>query len=165
MKGAEVSDPAPFLLPRANLSPIATFPLTHGASLGIRMACYPRQKDETQPCSFNVGFRNPYGADIKLTDKSFKAQDTQGEDLVNIEFYEEFAERFRKYEGWPTVRDGEVFFRYSNHITLMLKETILPDRFVVQIPSIIVNSDIVVIPPIQLLRKENLTCQGVISNY
>lgn len=165
IEGAKLDDPGRHLIfPRANQSPRATLQLVPGLSVRTRLGCYPMGRDGTQACSFQARFFNNTGGAVSFADQPVTVRDEDGNELINLDFYIRFADRPARHAS-PEIRDGEVFVEFSDSLSLMLAQTDLPERFVVELPNLIVDAERIEMPPIAFVRHDNLTCVGLLANY
>lgn len=173
LEGATIEDPAPFLLPRANLSPIAVYPLADGVKLRMRVGCNPSNFAGEQECHFSFSFVNPYNASISIPEQAISVQSPSGEELIDLAFLTEYADRFGnpKY-NWPKIVGEKVFIetpegnsKLYGGDTLSLAKRKLPQSFRVDLPDVHINRQVIAMPDVEFFRRGNLTCVGLIANY
>ncbi|WP_458722282.1 hypothetical protein [Shimia sp. W99] len=162
MEGAEIIDPAAWFLPRTNSTPYAKFPLGHGQYVKVFSNCYPLKEQGYRACAIKMHFTISTGTEISFADMPIVAKSPDGEDLVDVKLYEEFAGRLPN-----VVRDGQVFVEYSDfmQVAMVSLKASTGYAYTANIPDIIIGAERISLPEIRFTRVDNLTCVGVFSNF
>lgn len=167
LEGAEIIDRSTWYLPRAGMAPIARFPLRGGAFADIATRCYPLRDGEHGQCALTIRFAAPLDADIAFAETPVVARSPDGRNVVDIEHYVAFADRYRLMKRANVVRDGEVYLTFSDFLrsgSVLLTADAGPE-YTARIPDILIDGRPVPVPPVRFTRVDDLTCHGIFTNF